>query len=155
MNKLAIVLLLSGIFVIAVFTSPYLAGAQGGKNSIWSRELTALERKALTDKTPLVSLISIPEKYSGKSLAVEGYLHNEYEDQRLYLSKEAADHHMTDYAIGVSFAKNSLLLQAVSNEILPQDRDQALHKFDKKYVLLTGQFSPGSLSNVTRILELE
>lgn len=119
-----------------------------------SREITTDEREALSHSVSLINLISTPEKYIGKLVAVEGFLHVQYEDERLYLTKEHAEHLIRANAVDVSFAKSNLLLQPASRkQILPRNRDHALYTFDKKYVLLIGRFTPGNLSEVTRVME--
>jgi hypothetical protein len=136
-----------------VLSLPMYADQSTQQRFTQSRDLTTTERSAKS--VSLVSLISVPEKYAGKVIVVEGFLHKQYEDERLYLSKEDATHLITENALNVSFAKSNLLLQTVPNQNLPSDVDHALHTFDQKYVLLIGKFSPGNLTEITRVLELK
>ena len=42
--------------------------------------------------TSMIELLANPEKFHGKFVQVSGYLHNQFEDSTLYLSKEDADY---------------------------------------------------------------
>lgn len=118
-----------------------------------SRKLLEDEEHPTLRAVSMIKLIATPEKYSGQVIPVEGYLHVQPEDQRLYLCKEHGEYLVDSNALNVSFAKSNLLLQPDDRKPLPRNRDQALYKFDKKYVILVGKFTPGKLSEVTRVLE--
>jgi len=102
-------------------------------------------------------LIANPEKYKGKFIRVEGYLHNKFEDSGLYLSKEDADRLNGRNGIWVSYSKEVLQEPQTKNGI---------RYFDCKWVLLEGTFEytsdlghghleafSGELKNTSRILE--
>jgi hypothetical protein len=44
------------------------------------------------ESVSIIRLIATPEKYHGKFVRVEGYLHNQFENSAIYLSKDDADH---------------------------------------------------------------
>ncbi|MBX9685341.1 MAG: hypothetical protein K2X27_01490 [Candidatus Obscuribacterales bacterium] len=126
-----------------------------------SRNLTVAERIAGMSVVSMVKIISNPQNFAGKILAVRGFLHIEYEDNRLYLTQEHADHLMKENALEVSFLPNNLLLESrqkfdgeTNTPALPKDRQRALHYFNNKHVLLVGYFKNGQLVNVSRVMEL-
>ena len=132
------------------------------------RELTSEERGALFPLVPMIKLIANPHQYNNKIITVQGFLHVQFEDQKLYLCKDFGDHLMWENALYVSFASSNLLLQPVSRTTkLPKERERALDYFDRKYVLLIGKFheekldpnqltelGPNRLTDVSRVLEL-
>ncbi len=62
----------------------------------------------------LVSLIANPEKFDQKCIWVSGYLHAQFEDSRLYLSKEHADRLLAENSIWVDGVKIELNAKWVS-----------------------------------------
>src|SRR5262249_54990940 len=106
----------------------------------------------------LIRLIATPEKYHGKFVRVRGYLHNQFEDSAIYLTKDDSDHHNQDNALWVSYAEK-VQKQAVGSK---QDPDN-LRYFDRKYVMIEGVYNKdnhghlglyaGSIDKVARIME--
>jgi hypothetical protein len=78
----------------------------------------------------IVSLISNPEKYDGKRIAVTGFLHIEFEDTAIYLNQDDYQHNISKNGLWVS---------------LPEDRDSISHFpggcQSDRYVKLVGVFS--------------
>jgi len=62
----------------------------------------------------LISLIATPEKFNQKCIWVSGYLHTQFEDSRLYLSKEHADRLFAENSIWVDGAEIELNAKWVS-----------------------------------------
>ncbi|ALO44314.1 hypothetical protein [Pseudoalteromonas phenolica] len=62
----------------------------------------------------LISLIANPEKFDQKCIWVSGYLHTQFEDSRLYLSKEHADRLFTENSIWVDGTEGELNAKWVS-----------------------------------------
>lgn len=111
----------------------------------------------------LVQILASSEKYDGKFLRVEGFLHNKFEDSGLYLSQEDADHLNGRNGIWVSYhSDGSRILKqaAINGKTTPS---QELRYFDGKRVLLEGYLDSkekghrgafaATLKNVTRIME--
>jgi hypothetical protein len=111
------------------------------------------------ESVSIIRLIATPEKYQGKFVRIEGYLHNQFEDSAIYLSKDDADHLINKNALWVRYAEKAQK-QALYSEQEPDN----LRYFDRKYVLIEGVFNEydhghlgayaGSIKKVTRIMEL-
>jgi hypothetical protein len=112
----------------------------------------------MPEAVSLVRLLATPEKFHGKLVRVEGYLHNQFEDSALYFSKDHGDYLMGESALWITYGKNPSL-QAASAKTKPEN----LRYFDSKYVLVEGVFDKnasghlgafaGGLSNATRVME--
>lgn len=114
----------------------------------------------------MISIIANPEQYDGKTVQVQGYLHLEYEDVSLYLSKDDADFLCDENALGVNFSEDGVKFVPLSMcsytvkklDVFrfenPIERAQVMH-FNGKRVLLNGTFDAGHnyLTQVTRVLE--
>lgn len=108
----------------------------------------------------MIQLIATPERYDGKKVSVYGYLHLQFENTALYLSKE--DSKYGGNALWVSFSKD-LKLETTGNRITKK-RPKLSH-YDCRHVLVEGVFDssmkghmgnfPGEISNITRIVELK
>jgi hypothetical protein len=110
----------------------------------------------------MVQLLANPEKYDGKVVRVEGYLHWKFEDCVLYLSKSDGD-----YLIG----KNGVWISSRADpELQPlgdwfNKKKRQLVYFDERYVLVEGVFdmnehghmgaNAGGITQVRRVLELK
>jgi hypothetical protein len=103
----------------------------------------------------LVQILANRDKYDGKVVQVEGFLHVRFEDKAIYLSKESADYGMTRNGFWVTFDKKAV----------PYEGEVGPKQFDKKYVLIEGRFNKksrghlglfqGAIENVDRVLELD
>jgi hypothetical protein len=151
--------LIAMILVVCLFQRVPADAKRG--DFVTARKLTQSERAACMTLTPLVSLVAFPQRYSGKTVAVRGYAHFEFEDNRLYLCKEHADHLLKENALDLSFAPSNLLLESrgkfsadKGTPALPANREQAIKYFHGKYVLAVGDFKDGQLSNISRLAEL-
>jgi len=101
----------------------------------------------------LIQLIATPEKYNGKTVRVEGYFHNKFEDSVLYLTKEHADRLDGKNGLWVSYAD--------------QETYEDSELLDCQWVSVTGVFvyeseyghghlgaNSGRLDNVTRVYKI-
>ncbi|WP_164850007.1 hypothetical protein [Mucilaginibacter limnophilus] len=96
----------------------------------------------------IINLIANPEKYDGKSIRVNGYLHLEFEGNMLYL-------HKVDYE--KSLSKNALWMDFSKKSLMALDKE----KCNDKYVLVEGVFNSnntghmgmntGSIEKITRL----
>lgn len=109
----------------------------------------------------------MPEKYDGKNVWVEGYLHNKFEDHALYLSKEDADRLVAYNAVWVEFSEKPAMDPVTKEGSTTEDN---LRYFDCRYVHVEGVFRKkeeypeaymvvgnewaGELTEVSRIFEL-
>lgn len=107
----------------------------------------------------LVQLIATPEKYNGKFVRVNGYLHVKFEDSALYFSKDHADRIDARNAIWMSYAENGKL------QLQPKHKAGIIN-FDCEWVFVEGIFVyesehghghmslfSGELKNVTRVVK--
>ena len=110
------------------------------------------------ESVSIIRLIATPEKYHGKFVGIEGYIHNQFENSAIYLSKDDADHLIGKNALWVWYAEK------VQKEALDSKQEpDNLRYFDRKYVLIEGVFNKddhghlgaysGSIKKVTRIME--
>jgi hypothetical protein len=108
----------------------------------------------------LVSVLANPEKYDGKRITVTGFLHVQFEDSGLYLSKEDADYLITENALWVRYSTDAKL-DWRCGEKFPSTL--GLSYFDRRYVTLSGTFNmkerghmgafSGVLEDVVSVLE--
>ena len=106
----------------------------------------------------LIQLIASPDKYHGRFIRVNGYLHNKFEDSALYLGKTDGDYLICKNAVWIDFAEKVRL------EPRSEAKPITARYFDCKYVLVEGRFNKndhghmdlaaGSIENVTRVMEL-
>jgi hypothetical protein len=107
----------------------------------------------------LIQLIATPEKYNGKFVRVEGYLHYKFEDSALYFTKDHADRLDGRNALWVSYASSETI------QLQPKEKD-GIKYFDCEWALLEGIFKyesdhghghmgmfSGELKNVTRVMK--
>ena len=102
----------------------------------------------------IVQILAHRDRYHGKKVQIEGYLHVRFEGTAIYLSKEDADYLMTRNGLWVSFDKRAVPYEGIVGPT----------QFDRKYVLIEGTFDKndmghksswqGAIENVTRIYEL-
>jgi hypothetical protein len=100
----------------------------------------------------IIDLIAHPEQFHHKVVRVSGFLHNQFEDTALYLSKEAADY--VDSRLGIWIV--------VADKIEAHPNKPGTY-FDCKRVTITGTFDkdrhghsftfPGTLMDVSEIWE--
>jgi len=86
----------------------------------------------------LVSVLANPEKYDGKRVMVTGFLHFQFEDSALYLSKEDADYLNGKNALWVRY-NFAAKLDWRCGEKFPSTL--GLSYFDARYVTLSGTFN--------------
>ena len=115
--------------------------------------------QAEPQKVSLIQLIATPEKYQGKFVRVEGFLHKQFEDSAIYVTKNDADHLICMNALWVSYAEK--VLKEADD---PRQKGDNLKYFDGKFVLIEGYFNPnmhghlgafaGSIEKTSRVMEL-
>src|SRR5579883_1942381 len=71
---------------------------------VQTRPFTQAEKMGSIATVSLINLIANPAQYKGKMLSVRGYLHVQYEDNRLYVCKDYGDYLIKESALDVSFA---------------------------------------------------
>ena len=71
----------------------------------------------------IIKLLATPDFYHGKKVAIEGYLHNKFEDSALYFTRDHADRLMGYDAVWVRY-------KPTLSDSLKVD----LKTFDEKYV---------------------
>lgn len=119
------------------------------------------------DQTPAKSLVSLfpismiavlanPDRYKGKGCRINGFLHLQFEDHHLYLSKEAADFLCSENAIELTLNKDVHLEPSVRfRKSLDSHIKVPAQHFDEKMVMLEGVFDESLNLHVSRILELD
>lgn len=106
----------------------------------------------------MIRILANPEAYKGKTVRVEGILHLNFEDSRLYLTKEHADHLSCENAIDVQLSNKRLSLEPAHSKKALFENYSAMPKsnyFNDKYVMLEGTFDKNLMLSVARILEVE
>ena len=104
--------------------------------------------------TSMVALLANPAKFHGKFVQVSGFLHNQFEDTALYLSKEDADYVNGMQGVWIVF----------DNPKIQKEPNKSLEYFDCKRVFLEGIFdknigghfgltAPAGIRNISRIVE--
>ncbi len=87
----------------------------------------------------LIRLIAAPEKYNGKYVRVHGYMHLEFEGDKLYLHQEDFKHQLCYNAVRLIFSTSEhLVLRRDSSGILVKCYD--LVELNNKYVDITARF---------------
>ncbi len=122
-----------------------------------------VENKAPDSAKPLVSLFPIsmisvltnPDQYRGKRCRIQGFLHLQFEDNRLYFSKEFADYLSSENSIYVTTDKNvnlqpSFRFPTIANAYGKLDPQY----FNEKVVVLEGTFDDTLKLHVSRIVEM-
>ena len=114
---------------------------------------------AKTIPVSLIKLIANPERYHGKRVRVDGYLHVKFEDSGIYLSKLDEDHLNARNGLWISYAGK------VMRQVSRRSKGKATSNkyFDCKMVLVEGVFNKdsrghlgawsGELKGVYRLLE--
>ena len=112
-----------------------------------------------------IHLIANPEKYDGKRVRLRGFLHYQFEDSALYLSKDDADYLNSANAIWIRYDKTVKLEILVCKNIKEITKPTAddFKYFDGRYVTVEGIFNmkgrghlgvfSGELDNVVRLEE--
>jgi hypothetical protein len=116
------------------------------------RKLMAYPNREFTPG--LAAVLANPERFHGKKIQIEGFLHVEFEGTAVYLCKEHADYLITENGLWVDFDP-----QAVEVE----QRTGGPAKLHRKWVLLEGTFDnvdrghmggwSGTLTKVDRVME--
>ncbi len=99
---------------------------------------SVLSEPYLLHPPSLVSVLANPEKYDGKRITVTGFLHFQFEDSGLYLSKEAADYLITENSIWVRYSTDAKLDWRCGEKF---PATLGLSYFDGRYVTLSGTFN--------------
>lgn len=84
--------------------------------------------------TSVVQILADRSRYHGKKVQIKGYLHIQFEDSAIYMSKECAEYGMTRNAFWVEVDKKTIPFEGV---VGPK-------QFDKKFVLIEGVFNKSS-----------
>ncbi len=102
--------------------------------------------------TSMVQLLSNPQYFHQKRVRVSGFLHQQFEDSCLYLSKEDADYLNGRQGLWIRFGDR-----------VTKQPDQPVPRFDSKRVLIEGIFNKdehghmgaaaGAIERVSRIME--
>ena len=87
-----------------------------------------------------VQLLSHPEAYDGKKVVVFGFLHVQFEDSALYMSKTDADFIRGENSLWVSYNSDVKLQPLDGKEIVGGSRKD-LEYFNGRYVTLEGTFN--------------
>lgn len=100
----------------------------------------------------LIKLIANPVEFNGKNITISGFLHYQFEDSRLYLSKEDADYLNVSNSIKVDYGDSLFMQASLASEI---KNVKSLSYFDGKFVTLNGDFDVGfmRLNEVKTIVE--
>lgn len=116
--------------------------------------ITTATAQPVSIHTSMVELLANPKKFHGKFVQVSGFLHNQFEDTALYMTKEDADYLNGRQGVWIVF----------DNPKIQKQPDKSLEYFDCKRVFLEGTFdtnigghlgltSPAGIRNVSRIVE--
>ena len=104
--------------------------------------------------TSMVELLAHPKEFDSKFVQVSGFLHNQFEDTALYMTKEDADYLNGKQGVWIVF----------DNPKIQKEPNKPLEYFDCRRVFLEGIFdtkigghlgltSPAGIRNVSRIVE--
>ena len=116
---------------------------ENGMSTVSPAANLAANSPSASNSVSLVSLIANPDKFSGKSILVSGFLSIEPKDNRLYLSESDANYDLVANAINLAFASGQPQLPASVNRLIDCDRQHAA---------LTGTFDAKTNTlNVTNI----
>jgi hypothetical protein len=86
----------------------------------------------------MVALLANPGTYQDVRVTATGYLHVQFEDNGLYLSKTDADYLISDNALWIEFADSVRMLPL--DPAGHKNSPLTLEYFNNKYVRLTGTF---------------
>lgn len=112
-----------------------------------------------------IHLIANPEKYDGKRIRLHGFLHYQFEDSALYLSKDDADYLNSANAIWIRYDETVKLEILICKDIkeIAKPTPNDFKYFDGRYVVVEGIFNmknhghlgvfSGALENVVRLEE--
>jgi hypothetical protein len=90
----------------------------------------------------LISLIASAEKYDQKCVWVSGYMHAQFEDSRLYLSKEHADRLFTENSIWIDGNNYPVFDSSVGKIVRESEID-----LNAKWLSVRGVFNFNSKNN--------
>ena len=130
----------------------------------WAKIATHHENEFITDS--LISIIANPERYDGKKIQVNGFLHLEYEDYGLYLSKEDADFLRMENSLQVVFSESDVSFEPLDRRSFTSNQKeiyefknpaqmQQIQHFNGRNVMLNGVYNAeyNSIRDVSRVLE--
>ena len=86
------------------------------------------------EQVSILQLIVTPERYDGKRVQVEGFLHLEFEGNVLYLSENDYIHHL--HKNGLWVTRNSLI-------------NERFHKLNSQYVIVIGIFDAANKGHMS------
>jgi hypothetical protein len=123
----------------------------------------AAQKNVPAEPSPAQSFVSVlanPEKYDGKQISLTGFLHVQFEDSALYLSKDDADYLNLMNAVWITYSKSPRReWRCPQNEPVGLSIDY----FNGKYVTVSGTFNmkerghlgafAGTLEDVTWLIE--
>ena len=117
------------VFIISFFAACLISNACVQAQQIKRRgDVSTPSEKTIM--VSLIQLIAAPEKYAGKRVQIVGYLHLEFEGDRICLHKEDSDK---------DILHNCLSIGSV-NEAGKMSKKN-MHKFSNNYVLMEGVFN--------------
>jgi hypothetical protein len=103
--------------------------------------------------TSMVELLATPEEFHGKLVQVSGYLHNQFEDTALYLSKEDADYVNGRQAVWIVVGDKMETDPRKPGEYFDCKRVMVEGIFDKNIGGHLGLYSRGGIRDISRIVE--
>ena len=114
-----------------------------------------------TPPISIVRLLANPEKFDGSRVTISGYLHLQFEDAALYLSRSDADYLCSSNALWVEVS-DSVRMFPIGREG-QEDTVRTNKYFDFKHVTLSGTFRsakhghmgafPGTIESVDVLIE--
>lgn len=130
----------------------------------WAKIRTHHENEFITDS--LISIIANPERYDGKKIQVNGFLHLEYEDYGLYLSKVDADFLRMENSLRVDFSESEVSFEPLDRRSFTANQKgiyefknpaqmQQIQHFNGRNVMLNGVYDAeyNTIRDVSRVLE--
>ena len=131
---------------------PELAKSQANRDAI---DVPLTKSPNLEFNTSFAALLANPDRYHGKKIRLEGFLHVEFEGNAIYSSKDHADHLITHEAFWVSFDKVAIPFEGI---VGPKE-------FHRRWVMIEGTFDKnrrghlsgwsGEINDIDRVLALE
>jgi len=111
----------------------------------WMRQVEAPdpEEVVIAEQVSLIRLIANPQDFDGRYVMVFGYLHREFERDRIFLRKEDCDRWLDTNSIAIGVSRGEM--------------ERKMDQLSDRYVLLVGKFyynkgvSVGTLWRVTRV----
>ncbi len=116
-----------------------------------ARETRGSIKEAQLFPTSMIVILTDPARFNGRFAGVQGYLSTDFEDSRLYLTKDFGDLKLQENSLSVAYARNTKIL--TRNFKVAGYGEKGLPQCHHHYVFLVGVFEQKtmSLSNVCEI----